>query len=215
MYKPLLTVGLLMATTAMNAQKLEKMQWFNEPEQYEIKNGTLTMDVPAQCDYWRVAHYGFTVDDGPFLYGMYGGEFEVKVKVSGDYKVRFDQAGMMIRIDKDNYMKCGIEYVDGRFNISTVVTHNTSDWSLIRLDKPVDYIWLKAVRRKDAIEVFYSFDDKEYTMMRTLWMQQNTPVMVGLMAACPDGNGFRAKFSDFHVKHLPDAKRQEWLNNNK
>ncbi len=215
MYKPLLTVGLLMATTAMNAQKLEKMQWFNEPEQYEIKNGTLTMDVPAQCDYWRVAHYGFTVDDGPFLYGMYGGEFEAKVKVSGDYKVRFDQAGMMIRIDKDNYMKCGIEYVDGRFNISTVVTHNTSDWSLIRLDKPVDYIWLKAVRRKDAIEVFYSFDDKEYTMMRTLWMQQNTPVMVGLMAACPDGNGFRAKFSDFHVKHLPDARRQEWLNNNK
>ncbi len=215
MYKSLLTIGLLMATTTMNAQKLEKMQWFNEPEQYEIKNGTLTMDVPAQCDYWRVAHYGFTVDDGPFLYGMYGGEFEAKVKVSGDYKVRFDQAGMMIRIDKDNYMKCGIEYVDGRFNISTVVTHNTSDWSLIRLDKPVDYIWLKAVRRKDAIEVFYSFDDKEYTMMRTLWMQQNTPVMVGLMAACPDGNGFRAKFSDFHVKHLPDAKRQEWLNNNK
>ncbi len=205
----------MMVATSMSAQKLEKMQWFNEPEQYDIKNGTLTMDVPAQCDYWRVAHYGFTVDDGPFLYGMYGGEFEAKVKVSGDYKVRFDQAGMMIRIDKDNYMKCGIEYVDGKFNISTVVTHNTSDWSLIRLDKPVDYIWLKAVRRKDAIEVFYSFDDKEYTMMRTLWMQQNTPVMVGLMAACPDGNGFRAKFSDFHVKHLPDAKRQEWLNNNK
>ncbi len=215
MYKSLLTIGLMMVATSMSAQKLEKMQWFNEPEQYEIKNGTLTMDVPAQCDYWRVAHYGFTVDDGPFLYGMYGGEFEAKVKVSGDYKVRFDQAGMMIRIDKDNYMKCGIEYVDGKFNISTVVTHNTSDWSLIRLDKPVDYIWLKAVRRKDAIEVFYSFDDKEYTMMRTLWMQQNTPVMVGLMAACPDGNGFRAKFSDFHVKHLPDAKRQEWLNNNK
>ncbi len=215
MYKSLLTIGLMMVATSMSAQKLEKMQWFNEPELYEIKNGTLTMDVPAQCDYWRVAHYGFTVDDGPFLYGMYGGEFEAKVKVSGDYKVRFDQAGMMIRIDKDNYMKCGIEYVDGKFNISTVVTHNTSDWSLIRLDKPVDYIWLKAVRRKDAIEVFYSFDDKEYTMMRTLWMQQNTPVMVGLMAACPDGNGFRAKFSDFHVKHLPDAKRQEWLNNNK
>ncbi len=215
MNKSLLTIGLLMATTAMNAQKLEKMQWFNEPEQYEIKNGTLTMDVPAQCDYWRVSHYGFTVDDGPFLYGTYGGEFEAKVKVSGDYKVRFDQAGMMIRIDKDNYMKCGIEYVDGKYNISTVVTHNTSDWSLIRLDKPVDYIWLKAVRCKDAIEVFYSFDDKEYTMMRTLWMQQNTPVMVGLMAACPDGNGFRAKFSDFHVKHLPDTRRLEWLNNNK
>ena len=102
------------------AQTLEKMQWFNEPESYTIHKGTLEMDVPAQTDYWRIAHYGFTVDDGPFLYATYGGEFEAKIKVSGDYKVRFDQAGMMIRQDHDNYVKFGIEYVDGKFNISTV-----------------------------------------------------------------------------------------------
>lgn len=52
------------------------------------------MDVPAQTDFWRIAHYGFTVDDGPFLYATYGGEFEAKIKVSGEYKVRFDQAGI-------------------------------------------------------------------------------------------------------------------------
>ena len=56
--------------------------------------GTLEMDVPAQTDFWRIAHYGFTVDDGPFLYATYGGEFEAKIKVSGEYKVRFDQAGI-------------------------------------------------------------------------------------------------------------------------
>lgn len=209
----LISLGMVLSAS-VQAQTLERMQWFNEPESYSIKGKTLIMDVPAQTDYWRIAHYGFTVDDGPFLYTTYGGEFEAKVKVSGQYKTRFDQAGMMIRIDNENYVKFGIEFVDGKYNISTVVTHHTSDWSVITLDKPVDYLWVKAVRRRDAIELFYSFDDKEYVMMRTLWMQDNCPVMVGPVAACPDGDGFKARFDDFQVKHLPDARRLEWLENN-
>ena len=46
------------------------------------------------------------------------------------------------------------------------------------------------------------------------WLQDNTPVMVGLMAACPDGQGFEARFENFSVKHLPDCRRLEWLENN-
>ena len=210
----LLTVFTLVATLWANAQNLDKMQWFNEPESYTIRNGKLEMDVPAQTDYWRIAHYGFTVDDGPFLYTTVGGEFEAKIKVSGDYKTRFDQAGMMIRQDHENYVKFGIEFVEGKFNISAVVTHNTSDWSVIELKEPIPFLWLKAVRRRDAIELYYSFDDKEYTMMRTLWMQDNCPLMVGPVAACPDGQGFKAVFSHFKVKHLPDQRRVEWLMNN-
>lgn len=120
----------------------------------------------------------------------------------------------MLRIDHENYIKTGIEFVDGKFNISTVVTHKTSDWSVIALDKPVPYIWIKAVRRLDAVEIFYSLDDKEYTMMRTAWLQDNIPVMVGLMAASPDGKGFKASFEHFKVKHLPDCRRLEWLKKN-
>ncbi|MBQ7818929.1 MAG: DUF1349 domain-containing protein [Bacteroidales bacterium] len=201
-------------TTATTAQTLERMQWFNEPENWEIKEKTVTMDVTPQSDYWRISHYGFTVDDAPYLYTLRGGEFEVKVKISGEYKERFDQAGLMLRIDKENYIKTGIEFVDGKYNLSTVVTHHTSDWSVITLDEPVEYIWIKAVRRVDAVEIFYSFDDETYTMMRNCWLQDNTPVMVGMMAACPDGKGFKATFSDFNIKHLPDQRRLEWLKNN-
>ena len=153
------------------------------------------------------------MDDGPVLYTTRGGEFEAKVKISCSYIARFDHAGMMLRIDKENYIKTGIEYVDGKYNLSTVVTHHTSDWSVIRLEKPVPFVWIKAVRRLDAVEIFYSFDDKEYTMMRTCWMQDNTPMMVGMMAASPDGNGFQAKFEHFQIKHLPDQRRLEWLKN--
>lgn len=196
------------------SQSLEKMQWFNEPDKWEIKDNTLSMFVTPQSDYWRISHYGFTVDDAPFYYTTYGGEFEVKVKVSADYQARFDQAGIMLRIDEENYIKSGIEFVDGKFNLSTVVTHHTSDWSVITLDKSVPYIWIKAVRRLDAVEIFYSFDDKDYVMMRNAWLKDHVPVMVGLMAASPDGKGFQATFEHFKVKHLPDQRRLEWLKNN-
>ena len=205
---------LLVASTAMQAQSLDKMQWFNEPENWNITENVLTVDVTRQTDYWRISHYGFTVDDAPFLYTVRGGEFEVKVKISGDYRTRFDQSGLMLRIDHENYIKTGIEFVDGKYNLSTVVTHHTSDWSIIPLDKPVPFVWIKAVRRLDAVEIFYSFDDKEYTMMRNAWLQNNHPVKVGVMGACPDGDGFTARFEDFTIKHLPDARRVEWLKKN-
>ena len=172
------------------------------------------MEVTPQTDYWRISHYGFTVDDAPFLYALRGGEFEVKVKISGDYKTRFDQSGLMLRTDHKNYIKAGIEFVDGKYNLSTVVTHDTSDWSIIPLDKPVQSVWIKAVRRLDAVEIFYSFDDKEYTMMRNAWLQDNHPVMVGIMGASPDGNGFTAQFENFTITHLPDLRRMQWLDKN-
>ena len=202
-------LAMVVAVFVVQAQTLDRMQWFNEPEAWSIKNNKLTMQVTPQSDYWRISHYGFTVDDAPFLYTTRGGEFEVKVKISGDYKVRFDQAGLMLRADKENYIKAGIEFVDGKYNISCVVTHHTSDWSVITLDKPIEHIWIKAVRRLDAVEIFYSFDDKNYTMMRNCHLADNTPVMVGMMAACPDGKGFEARFEEFKITHLPDLRRLE------
>ncbi|AZA83307.1 DUF1349 domain-containing protein [Chryseobacterium lactis] len=215
MKKLILSFCVLSLIQKISAQTLEKMTWFNEPQKWEVKNNSLSMFVTPQSDYWRVSHYGFTVDDAPFYYTTYGGEFEAKVKITGSYKARFDQMGLMLRTDKDHYIKAGVEFVDGKYNLSTVVTHQKSDWSVITLDKTPSSIWIKAVRRLDAVEIFYSFDDKNYIMMRNAPFQDNTPVMVGLMAACPDGEGFNAVFENFKVKHLPDQRRLNWLENNK
>ncbi|WP_343691832.1 DUF1349 domain-containing protein [Chitinophaga sp.] len=211
MKKILWTVVSLISLQTVSAQTLEKMQWFNEPAKWNIKDKALTVFVTPQTDYWRISHYGFTVDDAPFYFTTYGGEFEVKVKLTGNYKARFDQMGLMIRTDQENYIKTGVEFVDGKFNVSTVVTHHTSDWSVTTLDKVPPFIWIKAVRRLDAVEIFYSLDDTNYVMTRNCPLQDNRPVMVGMMAASPDGQGFEARFEDFTVKHLPDQRRLQWL----
>ena len=212
----LLAAGLFMTFAVQYQTIMAQMNWFNEPDKWEIRDArTVSMIVPPKTDYWRISHYGFTVDDAPFYYALYGGEFEAKVKITGNYVTTFDQMGLMIRVDHENWIKAGVEYVNGKQNVSAVVTHKTSDWSVVELDKAPRSIWIKAVRKLDAVEIFFSLDDKKYTMMRTCWLQDNCPVMVGLMGACPDGTGFEAIFEDFQVKQLPDTRRLEWAKKQK
>ena len=191
------------------------MNWFNEPSSWEVEDGNLRMQVTPQSDYWRITHYGFTVDDGPFYYTTRGGEFEVSVKISGNYKTRYDQMGLMLRIDEEHWIKTGIEYVDGVYNFSTVITNVHSSWSIVELGEKPESLWIKAIRRLDAVEIFYSLDGDNFKMSNVAYLSENKPVMVGMMAASPDGDGFSALFENFSVKHLPDARRIAWLKRNK
>lgn len=190
------------------------MQWFNQPKKWSFENNRLSMFVTPKTDFWRITHYGFIVDDGPFFYETLGGEFEAKVKITGDYKARYDQMGLMLRINEKTWIKTGIEYVNDKINISAVVTIEKSDWSIIEVHDNPKSIWLKVVRKLDSVEIFYSFDDITYTMMRLAYFPDNVPVMLGMVAASPDGNGFDAIFEEFEVTHIPDTRRLKWLENN-
>lgn len=191
------------------------MNWFNEPASWEVEDGNLKMQVTPRSDYWRITHYGFTVDDGPFYYTSRGGEFEVSVKITGNYKTRYDQMGLMLRIDEEHWIKTGIEYVDGVYNFSTVVTDVHSSWSIVELAEKPQSLWIKAIRRIDAVEISYSLDGLTYKMSNVAYLSEHKAVMVGMMAASPDGEGFEALFENFSVKHLPDTRRMDWLKRNK
>ncbi len=164
------------------------------------------MFVTPNTDFWRKTHYGFTVDDGPFCYLEVGGEFEAKVKITGEYKNRFDQMGLMIRKDEKNWIKTGIEFVNNEINLSAVVTIKRSDWSIVELIDNPKSVWLKVIRIEDAIQIMYSINNQDFILMRLAYFPENTPVMVGLTAASPDGKGFQALFENFEITHTPDVK---------
>lgn len=138
------------------------------------------------------------------------------VTIQGEYKSRFDQTGLMLRLDQTNWIKFGVEYLENHINISAVVTRDRSDWSMIKLQNIPSEVELKMIRRIDAVEFLYRLNSQsEYSLLRLAYFPEINPVMAGMMAASPDGEGFKAIFNDFKVKHLPDSRRENWLNQNK
>lgn len=111
-----------------------QMTWFNEPSQSSIVDGSLHAVTKSKTDFWRKTFYGFTRDDGHFLYGDVSGDFTAEVTISGSYETLYDQSGLMLRVDEEQWLKAGVEYTDGAMHLSTVVTRGFSDWSMIPLN---------------------------------------------------------------------------------
>lgn len=184
------------------SQTVQHRQWFHEPKQWQDKDGVLTATVDPGTDFWRVTHYGFIRDNGPFYFQEQEGDFEAKVHVIGHYRELFHQAGLMVRIDEKNWIKTGIEYVDGVQNVSAVVTREVSDWSVVpRTDSP-ESVWLKLLRKGDFVQIEYSFDGKEYHMLRLAYFPPNVKAQIGMVAAAPGKQSFSVTFDHFSVTPL-------------
>lgn len=98
------------------------MPWLNEPPQWEINNTILTVKKGNKTDFLRKTFYEFIRDDGHFIYKYIKGDFTMQVTFVGDYKARYDQAGLMIRVDEKNWIKSGIEFTDTEIHLSAVIT---------------------------------------------------------------------------------------------
>ena len=197
-----------LATTSTMAQSFSSMRWLHAPKQVTATPAKLQVQVEGGTDFWRVTHYGFIRDNGHFLFQEQTGDFLAKVKVVGHYRELYDQAGLMIRLDEKNWIKTGIEYVKGVQNVSAVVTREVSDWSVVpRQDSP-PAVWLTLLRKGDYVEIQYSFDNKEFKMLRLAYFPPTPgrPVQIGLMCAAPDGKGFPVEFEEFLVTPVASAK---------
>ena len=175
------------------------MEWLNEPPEWMVKGDRIRITSAPQSDFWRKTHYGFIRDSGHFYYDRVAGDFIAEVKVGGRYSALYDQAGLMLRVDEANWIKCGIEFVDGVQQASVVVTRDFSDWSVAPLAENPAQIWLRARRKAEAVEIHFSLDGSRYTMLRTAYLVPAESTLVGPMCASPDGNGFDALFEGFAV----------------
>ncbi|WP_299467561.1 DUF1349 domain-containing protein [Mucilaginibacter sp.] len=202
MKKYFIALSFILISCAASAQNNKAMKWLNEPKKWEGNAQKLTMTVDPGTDYWRITHYGFIRDSGPFYFQEAEGNFEASVKITGNYQELFHQAGLMIRIDNKNWIKTGIEYVDGVQNVSAVVTREVSDWSVVpRTDSPKS-IWLKLLRKGDYVEIRYSFDNKDFKMLRLAYFPPNVKAEIGMVAAAPGKLSFPVVFENFVVKKV-------------
>lgn len=176
------------------------MKWYNEPPFFEDKAGVITIVSGDRTDFWRKTHYNFIRDSGHFYYTEFTGDFMASVKISGQYKALYDQAGLMLRLNEKVWLKTGIEFVNNVQQVSAVVTRDYSDWSVIPLLENPASLWLRLQRNKGTVEIQYSLDGKSYTMLRMAYLTEEETLQVGLMCASPESEGFQVKFEDFKLE---------------
>lgn len=176
-----------------------QMTWFNEPSQSSIVDGSLHAVTKSKTDFWRKTFYGFTRDDGHFLYGDVSGDFTAEVTISGSYETPYDQSGLMLRVDEEQWLKAGVEYTDGAMHLSTVVTRGFSDWSMIPLTSYDGSVTLRLTRHDTALRVQYRNAQGTWQMLRLAYLDLPDTVQVGVMCCSPEREGFVAVFRDYAV----------------
>ncbi|HEY0612539.1 MAG TPA: DUF1349 domain-containing protein, partial [Chitinophaga sp.] len=52
------------------------MEWYNEPAAWSGNAKQLQMTADPGTDFWRITHYDFIRDSGPFYFTAISGNFE-------------------------------------------------------------------------------------------------------------------------------------------
>lgn len=186
-------------STLSGKSLLAKMKWLNEPASAKLSGDELVVTTKAKTDYWRKTFYEYVTDNGHFFFLPVIGDFTLESRVSGKYAALYDQAGLMVRIDSSNWLKCGLELVDGIGYASVVVTREFSDWSTVRGITVKEPLWWRIVRKGSSLEVLYSLDGKSFVSTRLGYLPLPASVDAGIMCCSPEGTGFECSFDQVRL----------------
>lgn len=190
------------------------MEWFNEPARWSSSDD-LVIHADPGSDFWRTTHYGFVRDNGHIYGSWFAGDCTVTATFSGEFSAQYDQAGIALRISPSQWIKAGVELVDGQFQASAVVTRDFSDWSVVAIPR-FERMTVSAERAGDTVTISYAVEDASPRMLRQAYFPPDVPALVGAMCAAPDGPGFVTRFhalNTFGAKLSPDGsspKRGAW-----
>src|SRR5262245_55673602 len=106
------------------------MEWLNEPKVWNVSGDTISLITEAKTDFWQSTFYGFKHDNGHFYFDRIAGDFTAELSFSAAYEEHYDQAGLMLRFSERSWLKAGVEYVNGKCTLATVLTREQSDWGI-------------------------------------------------------------------------------------
>ena len=115
-------------------------------------------------------------------------------------KTRFDQSGVVMYLDSDNWFKASVEYEDDKIQrLGAVVTQNGySDWSSSDISAEIKELWFRFSRRESDYYVEYSMDGKSWKQLRMFHMfKGGEEINFGIYACSPGKEAsFEATFTN-------------------
>ena len=195
--------------------KLEKenLIWTREPKHSKITDDKIVIYTDPNTDLWQRTYYGFQNDNAPVLQLKTAEKFfSFTVKTEFESKVLFDQCGVVMYLDSENWLKASIEYENERFQrLGSVVTNlGYSDWATTDIDAAVKTMWYRLSRRESDYCIECSTDGVEFHQMRIchLWKGADE-VVFGVYACSPGQSSFKAVFTEMEVSECKWKKHSE------
>jgi len=190
----------------------EEARWINPPQKFTVGQSELTLETEPGTDFWQRTFYGFRNNNAPAFVFDRSDNFTFSASIECEYTTLFDQAGIVIWIDENNWIKASLEYENEEFSrLGAVVTNNGySDWST-RNSRAVARIEFRVSRRGPDF-LIEARTDSQWEQLRiahlgalgdTTVQMGSTPsaellagpsVGVGIYACSPGDSHFEAKF---------------------
>ena len=192
---------------------INSFSWLNEPERYEINSDRIVIYTEPVTDFWQRTYYNFRHDNAhALLFPVAEKEFSFFVKTEYKPERLFDQCGIVLYQDSDNWAKASCEYENGNLsNLGSVVTGlGYSDWSARPVSNTGSAIWYRLSRRGQDFEIRTSFDGVNYDFMRIFHMHKEADtVNIGIYACSPLISTVKCTFSELE---LTDCKWELYVN---
>lgn len=192
-----------------------KMKWIREPKEYKLTENKIEIFTEPYTDLWQRTYYYFRNDNAPLLQIESDEKyFSFIVKTKFDSKVRFDQSGIVMYLNSDNWIKASVEYENDKIQrLGSVVTNNGfSDWASVDIDASIKEIWFRLSRRDNDFCIENSVDGKDFKQMRICHMFNiNEIITFGIYACSPENSSFKATFTNMEItecKWLPHDGQQ-------
>jgi len=182
---------------------IKELSWIRKPQQYRIEEDKIEIITEPHTDLWQRTYYHFRNDNAPVL------QLETKdkffsfiVKTEFESKHRFDQCGIVMYLDSENWLKASIEYENDVFqHLGSVVTNNGySDWATTEISANVKSMWYRFSRREDDYCIECSEDGIVFKQMRICHMfKGNDIIKFGIYACSPENSSFKATFTNMKI----------------
>ncbi|MFW6180523.1 MAG: DUF1349 domain-containing protein [Spirochaetota bacterium] len=187
-------------------------RWLHQPQRYDITGSAARLTTEPRTDLWQRSYYGFSHDNAPALLLTGRTNFTFTVRARFSYRGRFDQCGVIVYLDGDNWFKASVEYEHERLaRLGSVVTNlGYSDWATTDIPVPAA-MWYRLSRRGPDFLAESSPDGTDFTQMRIFHLHRlggttpqmgrtdppappQEPVRFGVYACSPLESSFDAEF---------------------
>lgn len=180
------------------------LSWIREPQLYNISQDRIEITTNPQTDLWQRTYYHFRNDNAPILQMPTREKFFsfiVKTEFS-ESKRRFDQCGIVLYLDSENWLKASVEYENELFqHLGSVVTnYGYSDWATTEISTKITSMWYRLSRREDDFCIECSENGKIFHQMRICHLfNAKDEIHFGIYACSPENSSFRAVFTQMQL----------------